>query len=113
MANILAIDFDGVIADTEPGEGWGGHGPLLAPPVHGAEDGLTALADDWAIVIFSARATTIEGRRQIKNWLTRNGLGDLIVEVTAMKPLATAYIDDKGHRFAGWRDLRRVYEVRD
>ena len=36
-------------------------------------------------------------------WLSKNGLSHLISEVTAEKPRAFAYIDDKAIRFSNWQ----------
>jgi hypothetical protein len=43
------------------------------------------------------------GIELIWEWLSKNGLSHLISEVTAEKPRAFAYIDDKAIRFSNWQ----------
>ena len=106
--NLLAIDFDGVI--MKAGAGMASRSRLAdQPPVDGAIAGVRALAVEWPIVIFSARAVTDRGLVQIWQWLRRHGLADAVIDVTATKPMATAYIDDRAYRFDGWPGVLETF----
>lgn len=94
----LAIDFDGVLntyasgyqADYVPD-----------PPVAGALEALEAYAEVFQIVIFSTRAAAPEGIPTIIDWINRNGFSQIPVTITAEKPNALVYLDDRGWQFAG------------
>jgi hypothetical protein len=108
MANILAIDFDGVImSKLKFSAKFMGQNlkPVIGKPLPGAVDGVKALAQEWQIVVFSARAGSVLGKAQIENWLERYGLTDSVVDVTDRKPIATAYIDDRAFRFESWPEV--------
>jgi len=108
MANILAIDFDGVLmSKLKFSAKFMGQNlkPIVGKPLPGAVDGVKILAKEWQIVVFSARAASVFGKAQIENWLARHGLTDSVVDVTDRKPIATAYIDDRAFRFESWPEV--------
>jgi hypothetical protein len=97
----IAVDFDGVIHSYV--SGWLGISPT-DPPVDDAREGIAALrAMGFAVHVFTCRALTHAGRKATQLWLD---IHDIRVDkVTAIKPHAIVYIDDRGYRFNGsWLD---------
>lgn len=97
----VALDFDGVLHSYT--SGWTGYEPT-DPPVPGAKEAVEALLAAGAeVVVFSTRADTQEGAEATAAWLAQYGFPE--VQVTAMKPKAVAYIDDRAVSFRGdWDD---------
>lgn len=107
----IAVDFDGVIHSYV--SGWKGAHVIPDPPVEGAIEWLWfAMQErDLKIVIYSTRASGWRGRRAIRNWFREHapnhwhedggGPGLEFIEITAKKPPAVVYIDDRGYRFEG------------
>jgi len=94
------VDFDGTLHPYS--NGWTGMVPDDEPPTDGAREALRALrVKGYLVVVFSARATTNEGVTGIRNWLARYSLLQFVVEITAVKPIAVAYIDDRAVPFNG------------
>jgi len=104
----LGIDFDGVIHDDYLGFH---DGTIYGDLIQGTKESLELLAKDYRLIIFTAKAKPsrplVNGKTGIEliwEWLSKNGLSNLISEVTAEKPRAFAYIDDKAIRFSNWKD---------
>lgn len=103
----LALDFDGTICKFQS------FGPLTNPPNEGAQEAITKLKDaGWKIIVHTCRArpdwpdvkaTLAEIERWMKKWKIPYD------EITAIKPLATAYIDDRGIRFTNWKDMQNYF----
>jgi len=93
----IAIDFDGVIHKYS--KGWQ-NGEIYDKPVEGAINTIKQLQLKYKIVIFTVR----DNFDDIRKWLTLNGIENL-PEVTNKKPVAIAYIDDRGIRFTNWNDI--------
>lgn len=101
MANypIACFDFDGVINSYKSGFQ---KGPITDPPVEGIEEVLKGLYESgWKVVVFTTRALTDEGAGQVWNYLKQNGLVRYIYDVTAIKPPARVYVDDRAINFDG------------
>jgi phosphoglycolate phosphatase-like HAD superfamily hydrolase len=96
---ILAIDYDGVIHDrANPVEG-----RKLGPPLPGAVEALDDLhAAGHTIIVHTLMATTPSGTRVVEDWLDYYGIEHH--GVTAIKPAADFYIDDKAIRHTSWPD---------
>jgi hypothetical protein len=106
--NNLGIDFDGVIHDDYLGFY---DGTIYGDLIHGSKESLELLAKNYKLIIFTAKAKPsrplVNGKTGVEliwEWLSKNGLSHLISEVTAEKPRAFAYIDDKAIRFSNWQD---------
>lgn len=104
---ILAIDFDDTIHDPRNRKA----GYKLGKPMPGAAAALTELArNGHTIVVHSVWADTPAGQEQIRKWMQFFHLP--CHNVTAKKPAAEVYIDDRGYRFTSWdvtmADLERI-----
>lgn len=104
--NVIAIDFDGVIHNDNKGFH---DGTIYGDPIEGSLEAIKRLALKYKIVIFTAKAKSdrplIDGRGGkflVWQWLFKHGIAECISEVTAEKPRAAIYIDDKGYRFEDW-----------
>jgi hypothetical protein len=96
----LAIDFDGVLHAYT---GWVDFSMVpKGDPVPGAEEFLRlATFDGFRVVIYSTRAADPDGRQAIEDWLDRYNLRQYIDAVTAGKPPALVYLDDRAILFDG------------
>ena len=93
LMRTIAVDFDGVIHSYT--SGWTGLEPT-DPPEMGARPFIQALLDKgYKVVIFSTRATRDEGRALIRAWLIKWEFPEEQLVVTAVKPAAVAYVDDR------------------
>lgn len=100
MENQIAFDFDGVVHSYT--SGWMGAAVIKDKPVDGIKGLFKRLkAAGKKISIFSCRAQTQAGRNAIIHWLIVNGLIDFVSEVTAEKPIAKCYVDDRAICFDG------------
>lgn len=95
----LAIDFDGTLVEKV-------EYPEVGADLPGAVDTLRKLIDKgWKPFIFSSRAWSEQGKRQIQQWLNERGFNG--VKIVA-KPFATRYIDDLNVPFDGnWAAVER------
>ena len=107
----IAIDFDGVIhAHTSE---WTNAHDIHDPPVDGALAFIREAIDaGFHVVIHTTRARTATTVPEIYAWLQKHGLEEKYtwpIEVTALKPAATIYIDDHGWRFEGaWPSIETI-----
>ena len=103
----IAIDFDGVIHDPFDGPR---NGECYGPIIPGAKEAIIKLAEKYKIIIFTCKGRPNgpvyengnTGTDLVWNWLAEHGLAEYVEEVTALKPNARVYIDDKGVRFNSW-----------
>lgn len=94
--NVLAIDFDGVIASIP--EDALDH---LGQPLPGAIEALHTLEQmGYKIGIMSAHCRTVEGEEEVRKWLDHYGAP--FVVTTSTKIPAALYIDDKALKFTDW-----------
>lgn len=117
MKKTIAIDFDGVIHKYS--KGWQG-GKIYDEPVEGALEAIIELLEkDYKVSVFTTREDTagvktwiIEKTRRCKElqskpflfWFDREEFN-----VTNQKPIAIAYIDDRGIRFTNWKDMMNYF----
>lgn len=105
----IGVDFDGVIHKCSKGFY---DGTVYDPPIEGAREALERLSKKFVIVMYSAKARKdrmlINGKTGVEliwEWLEKHDMKQFVKEVTAEKPRAVFYIDDKAVRFEGnWND---------
>lgn len=91
----IAIDFDGPIHAYS--RGWQ-NGEIYDDPSPGTKDALIRLGKRYDLVVFTARHDIMA----VEDWLTANGLLHFFKSVTNRKPMAYAYIDDRGIHWTNW-----------
>ena len=104
----LAIDFDGVLHDNNKGFY---DGTCYGNMIQGTYEALSSLSKKYNIIIYTAKAkpsrplvTGKTGVELVWDWLETNNLSIFVMEVTAEKPRAVAYIDDKAIHFTSWSE---------
>jgi phosphoheptose isomerase len=102
----LGIDFDGVIHKCSRGYH---DGTIYDDPVEGAREALSELSKKYTIIVHTCKAKKDRGLVNGKTgtelvwaWLKKHELDKHISKVTAEKPRAVAYIDDKAIGFVDW-----------
>jgi hypothetical protein len=93
----VVFDFDGVINSYK--SGWKGVSVIPDPPVEGIKEQIAELRKTHRVVIQSTRCTKPEGIAAIKDYLAKYGIE--VDDVTADKPPAIAYVDDRAIAFDG------------
>jgi len=107
----IAIDLDGVIHKYS--RGWQ-DGSIYDGPTEGCADALAELAQRYRVVVFTTRGADRNGELAVWDWLRKHDLAAHVAEVTALKPPASFYIDDRAIRHSDWvttGDLVRHYEA--
>lgn len=105
----IVFDFDGVIHGYS--KGWN-DGSIYDVPVKGIYELLGQLKiKNYKIVVVSTRCSTDEGMEAVKTWLNKYGLNGLIDEVSAIKPPAMVYIDDRAICFDGNAINSLLYKI--
>ena len=103
----LAIDFDGVLHSYS---GWTGSNKL-SEPVPGAVEFCRRAVERFHLVVYSARALDPDQRVQLGIWLSQHGFPAMYI--TAQKPPALVYLDDRAWRFDGqWPDVEALVAFR-
>jgi hypothetical protein len=97
MKQTIVFDFDGVINSYV--SGWLGKAEIPDAPVLGIGDVISELRRDYKVVVQSARCSTPNGRRAVQEYLEKWNIE--VDEVTAEKPPALVYIDDRALLFDG------------
>lgn len=98
----ICVDFDGVIHSYA--SGWKGPTVLPDPPVEGAIEWLTRVAERFDLAIASVRNGQPGAIEAMRAWLSRHGLPAHVLERVRFplhKPPAEVYIDDRAYRFEG------------
>jgi hypothetical protein len=115
-AGIVAIDFDGVMHQDYKGFA---DGSVYGPVIQGTREALSLISRRHQIVVFTAKARSdrpkFEGRtgeELIWEWLHKNDLHSFVHEVTATKPRAKVYIDDKAIHFVDWHSTVETLQAR-
>lgn len=94
----IAVDFDGVIHAYR--HGWQ-DGTIYDEPMPGAAESLRMLIDKgFRVVIHSSRASTVQKRAEIMEWLDNYDIP--YHDVTNLKPAAIVYLDDRALKFDNW-----------
>lgn len=106
IANVLCIDFDGVIHNHNLGFH---DGTIYGDPIEGSLEALKQLSRKYRLIIYTCKANPDRplingktGEELIWDWLDKHGVKQNVASVTYTKPNAVAYIDDKAIRFMDW-----------
>jgi vacuolar-type H+-ATPase subunit F/Vma7 len=108
----IALDFDGVIHGYS--KGWG-NGLIYDKPKQGAKLAMAKLVKQgFSIVIFTTRLNpeirdkneAIEQAKMLDVWLGKYGFikGRHYHYITALKPKAKVYVDDRALKFVDWEN---------
>ena len=99
----IGIDFDGVIHKCSKGFY---DGTIYDEPIEGSYEALEKLAVDHTLIIYTCKAKSdrglVNGRtgtELVWEWLEKHDMAKFVSKVTAEKPRAKFYIDDKAIRF--------------
>ena len=106
----VGIDFDGVIHKNSKGYY---DGTIYDVPIDGTAAALEKLADNYTLIVYTCKAKSDRGlvngktgTELVWEWLKKYDLAKFVSKVTAEKPRAVFYIDDKAIRFDGsWDNL--------
>ena len=114
MKNI-AVDFDGVIHKNSKGYY---DGTIYDEPIKGSKEALKKLSEKYDVVVFTAKAKPDRGlvngktgTQLVWEWLKEHKMEKYVTKVTAEKPRAVAYIDDKGITFTSWEQTLKELDV--
>ena len=102
----IAIDFDGVIHKCSKGFH---DGTIYDEPIDGSLDALKLLSSKYTVIVYSAKARKdrplVNGKTGIEliwEWLEKHDVAKYVKEVTAEKPRAFCYVDDRAVKFDDW-----------
>jgi phosphoheptose isomerase len=111
----IAVDFDGVIHKNSKGYH---DGTIYDEPIEGSKEALKELSKKYDVVVFTAKAKPDRGlingktgTQLVWEWLKENKMDKFVTKVTAEKPRAVAYIDDKGITFRDWKQTLKELNV--
>jgi hypothetical protein len=93
----FCIDFDGVIHSYT--SGWRGIDTVADPPVAGAREGMTRMAERYNLIIYSTRCMDPRGIEPVVRWLAEHEIP--YTRIATSKPKAIGYLDDRAVRFEG------------
>lgn len=109
----VSIDFDGVIHDTSKGFL---NGELYKAPSQECISALKILKMKYNLILHSVRFRNdrpliggLTGKQQVKNYIVKYDI-DYFSELTAIKPRAKYYIDDKALTFKSWDKILEVIQ---
>ena len=109
---ILHFDLDGVIAGGSKEEVYSDKAGWAYEKCHlleGAKEGLESLAEKYDLILSTARR--VEDTEVTMEWLKTMNILHLFKEVrVGEKPLAIAYIDDRGYHFTSWGTLMKEFD---
>ena len=102
----IGVDFDGVIHRCSKGYY---DGTIYDEPVEGSYEALQSLSEKYTVIVYTCKARADRGlvngktgTQLVWEWLESNNLSQFVSKVTAEKPRAVAYIDDKSIKFNSW-----------
>lgn len=106
----ISIDFDGVIHKCSKGYY---DGTIYDDPVPGAFEALKELSEKFVVIVHTCKARADRGLVDSKTgvelvwaWLDKHNMSQFVNKVTAEKPRARYYIDDKALTFKdNWKEI--------
>ena len=112
----IGVDFDGVIHRCSMGYH---DGTIYDAPVPGALEAMATLSRKYNVIIYTCKAKADRGlvngktgTQMVWEWLEKHGFSKYVAKVTAEKPRAIAYIDDKAIKFTDWHQcLKDIHSL--
>lgn len=112
----IGIDFDGVIHKCSKGYY---DGTIYDDPIDGSYEALQKISEKYTIIIYTCKAKPDRGlvngktgTELVWEWLEKHNMSQFVSKVTAEKPRAVCYIDDKCVRFSSWDDtLKEIIKL--
>jgi hypothetical protein len=109
----ICIDFDNTIHEAYNGYY---NGTCYGPVIDGSRAALEILSSMFKIVILTVKAREDRplingktGSELVEDWLKKNDLMQYVSEITAVKPPALYYIDDKGITYQNdWSEIVQI-----
>jgi len=113
----VGIDFDKVIHKCSKGYY---DGTIYDEPVTGAFEALQKLSESYVVIVYTCKAKPDRGlvngktgTELVWEWLKEHNMAQFVSKVTAEKPRARFYIDDKAIRFTDWESTFDIIEEID
>ena len=113
----VGVDFDKVIHKCSNGYY---DGTIYDEPVEGAYEALERLSRDYTVIVYTCKAKPDRGlvngktgTELVWQWLKDHNMAQFVSKVTAEKPRARFYIDDKAIRFTDWDSTFAMIEEID
>tara|TARA_B100001094_G_scaffold270656_1_gene275604 strand:- start:32258 stop:33232 length:975 start_codon:yes stop_codon:yes gene_type:complete len=113
----VGIDFDKVIHKCSKGYY---DGTIYDDPVEGAYEALEKLSKRYTVIVYTCKAKPDRGlvsgktgTELVWEWLKEQNMAQFVSKVTAEKPRARFYIDDKAIRFTDWESAFEMIEEID
>ena len=110
----IGIDFDGVIHKCSKGYY---DGTIYDDPIEGAYEALERITEKYTIIMYTTKAKPDRGlvngktgTELVWEWLKKHDMAKFVNKVTAEKPRAVCYIDDKGIEFNDWESCFKRLE---
>lgn len=98
----VVFDFDGVIHSYT--SGWKGVANIPDPPVPGIREAIAEIrASGYRVVVVSTRCSEPDGLMAIRKFMDENNI--LVDDISAHKPPALVYIDDRAICFDGHPEM--------
>ena len=98
----IVFDFDGVIHSYT--SGWKGVANIPDPPVPGIREAIAEIRDaGYRVVVVSTRCSERDGLMAIHKFMDENNI--LVDDISAHKPPALVYIDDRALCFDGHPEM--------
>lgn len=107
----VVFDFDGVIHSYT--SGWKGVANIPDPPVPGIREAIAEIrAAGYQVVVVSTRCSEPDGLMAIRKFMDENNI--LVDDISAHKPPALVYIDDRALCFDGHPEtlLNKIQEFK-
>ncbi len=102
----IGVDFDGVIHKCSKGYY---DGTIYDDPIEGSYEALQQLSEKYTVIVYTCKARAdrglVDGKtgtQLVWEWLEKHDMAKFVSKVTAEKPRAVAYVDDKGFHFSRW-----------
>ena len=110
----IGVDFDKVVHMCSKGYY---DGTIYDDPVPGSRSALKNLSEKYTVIIYTCKAKPDRGlvngktgTELVWDWLEHHDMSQFVSKVTAEKPRARFYIDDKAIRFTDWESTFKMIE---